>query len=365
MYFFLIIEELAIILLGQAYLTSFVINVKVGDAYKNTLIYIFCHWIYKEMKQSDERIMKKGLIAGLQRGSNRLLLVFSILEFLAMGILTSRTTLGGWVLPLWVAWIVKQAILIYYRNKYLSEIERGFDEAVTERLKSEHMQTELITNVSHDIRTPLTSIINYVDLLSKEDLKNDKAVGYIEVLSRQSLRLKKLITDLIDASKASTGVVKLHMEKLDCGVLLSMAAGEYEERFQEKQIEFHIEKKTEKPLMITADSRQLWRVFDNLLTNMVKYSQVNTRAYVDLVEENGSIKGIFRNTSAAMLHVSAEELMQRFVRGDSSRSTEGSGLGLSIARSLTQLMGGDFQLFVDGDLFKVEVAFPMDWTIPQ
>ena len=365
MYFFLIIEELAIILLGQAYLTSFVINVKVGDAYKNTLIYIFCHWIYKEMKQSDERIMKKGLIAGLQRGSNRLLLVFSILEFLAMGILTSRTTLKGLVFPLWVAWIIKQAILIYYRNKYLSEIERGFDEAVTERLKSEHMQTELITNVSHDIRTPLTSIINYVDLLSKEDLKNDKAVGYIEVLSRQSLRLKKLITDLIDASKASTGVVKLHMEKLDCGVLLSMAAGEYEERFQEKQIEFHIEKKTEKPLMITADSRQLWRVFDNLLTNMVKYSQVNTRAYVDLVEENGSIKVIFRNTSAAMLHVSAEELMERFVRGDSSRSTEGSGLGLSIARSLTQLMGGDFQLFVDGDLFKVEVAFPMDWTIPQ
>lgn len=241
---------------------------------------------------------------------------------------------------------------------HLNAIGDGMNAAVAERMKSERFKTELITNVSHDIKTPLTSIINYVDLLGKEKLDNPKAVEYLEVLSRQSARLKKLIEDLIEASKASTGNLKVNMEVCDAQVTLVQTIGEFEEKLANSQVELQIREPEEK-IMIHADSRHLWRVFDNLMNNICKYAQPGTRAYVNLEREKDQARITFRNISREPLNISSEELMERFVRGDSSRSMEGNGLGLSIARSLTELMGGSMKLIVDGDLFKVVLTFPV------
>lgn len=242
-------------------------------------------------------------------------------------------------------------------GEYLNDIGIGMNRAVSERLKSERFKTELITNVSHDIKTPLTSIINYVDLLQKEQIDNEAAQEYLDVLNRQSARLKKLIEDLIEASKASSGSLNVTWEQCDMGVILVQTAGEFEEKLMENQIQLQM-RNPEKNIYIKADSRHLWRVFDNLMNNICKYAQPSTRAYVDIVQEQGQVEVIFRNISKYPLNISSEELMERFVRGDSSRNSEGSGLGLSIAKSLTELMNGTFTLVVDGDLFKVILAFP-------
>lgn len=239
----------------------------------------------------------------------------------------------------------------------LNAVGDGMNAAVSERMKSERFKTELITNVSHDIKTPLTSIINYVDLLGKEETDNPKAQEYLEVLSRQSARLKKLIEDLIEASKASTGNLKVDMEVCDAQVTLVQTIGEYAEKLARAQIELQIREPDEQ-IRISADSRHLWRVFDNLMNNICKYAQPGTRAYVNLERAGDRAVITFRNISREPLNITSEELMERFVRGDSSRSTEGNGLGLSIARSLTELMGGTLNLVVDGDLFKVVLAFP-------
>lgn len=244
---------------------------------------------------------------------------------------------------------------------YLNDIGIGMNRAVNERMKSEHFKTELITNVSHDIKTPLTSIINYVDLLQKEEIENPKVQDYLEVLHRQSARLKKLIEDLMEASKASTGNLTMVMEQCDAGVMLVQTVGEFEEKLMENQIELQV-RKPQESIFINADSRHLWRVFDNMMNNICKYAQPTTRAYVDLEQDGQQARVIFRNISKYQLNISSEELMERFVRGDSSRNTEGSGLGISIAKSLTELMGGTFELIVDGDLFKVILSFPLYGT---
>ena len=241
--------------------------------------------------------------------------------------------------------------------KNLNSIGEGMSLAVEERMKSERFKTELITNVSHDIKTPLTSIINYVDLLEKEELNNGNAAEYLEVLERQSERLKKLIQDLIESSKAASGSLPVNLEKLEAGVFLVQTVGEFEEKISENQLEL-IVKKPEKEVYITADGKYFWRVIDNLMNNICKYAQPSTRVYINMEEKEGEVIIIFRNTSKYPLNISSEELMERFVRGDSSRHTEGSGLGISIAKSLMELMGGAFRLSVDGDLFKVELVFP-------
>ena len=241
-------------------------------------------------------------------------------------------------------------------GEQLNRITEGMTKAVNERMKSEHFRTELITNVSHDIKTPLTSIINYVDLLEKEEIDNDKAREYLAVLSRQSARLKKLIDDLMEASKASTGNVAVNWERCELNVLLDQCAGEYAEKLKAAQLELVVTK-PEEPVVILADGRHMWRVFDNLLSNICKYALAGTRVYLNLEKTQGKAVVTFRNISASQLNISGDELMERFVRGDSSRSTEGSGLGLSIARSLMQLQKGRLDLTVDGDLFKVTLQF--------
>lgn len=238
----------------------------------------------------------------------------------------------------------------------LNSIRDGISRAVNERMKSEHFKTELITNVSHDIKTPLTSIVNYVDLLSKENIENEKAQEYIEVLQRQSARLKKLTEDLVEASKASTGNLAVNLERCELGVLLDQTAGEYGEKLSAQGLEL-ILKKPEEPVTVLADGRHLWRILDNLMNNICKYAQPGTRVYLNLEKQAGKAVMTFRNVSKYQLNISGDELMERFVRGDSSRNTEGSGLGLSIARSLAQLQGAQLDLMVDGDLFKVTVTF--------
>ena len=240
--------------------------------------------------------------------------------------------------------------------KDLNHIRDGLSRAVDERMKSERLRTELITNVSHDIKTPLTSIINYVDLLSREEPENEKTKEYVEVLQRQSARLKKLTDDLVEASKASTGNLPVAAEKLELGVLLDQTAGEYGERLAEKNLDLRVTK-PEEPVYVQADPRHLWRILDNLLNNILKYAQPGTRVYLNLEKKNGKAELSFRNISAQPLNVRPEELTERFVRGDSARSTEGSGLGLAIAASLAKLQGIDMELSVDGDLFKVILRF--------
>ena len=238
----------------------------------------------------------------------------------------------------------------------LNEIGTGLENAVNGRMKSERFKTELITNVSHDIKTPLTSIINYTDLLKKENIETEPVKGYIEVLDRQSERLKKLITDLLEASKASSGNIKLDIAEVDAGLMLEQVYGEYQKKFEKAGLTGIVTKPSE-TVFIKADANHLFRVFDNILGNVVKYAQPGTRVYIDLTQNDETITISFKNISKEKLNITGEGLMERFVRGDRSRNTEGSGLGLSIAKSLANLMGGKLEIVIDGDLFKVEVRF--------
>ena len=239
----------------------------------------------------------------------------------------------------------------------LNSIRSAIQAAVEEQMKSERMKTELITNVSHDIKTPLTSIVSYVDLLKKQPMATPEAEEYLAVLDRQSARLKKLTEDLVEASKASTGNLPVNLERTDVNVLLTQSAGEYQERLRERDLTLILTPSESAPA-IQADGRLLWRVFDNLLSNIRKYAQPGTRVYLSCEAGEETVSVLFRNISAVELNITAGELMERFVRGDTSRSTEGSGLGLAIARDLTRLQNGTFDLAIDGDLFKVTLTFP-------
>lgn len=238
----------------------------------------------------------------------------------------------------------------------LNHIAQGMAAAVDQRMRSERMKTELITNVSHDIKTPLTSIINYADLIGKEPPNSEKIPEYAAVLTRQSERLKRLIEDLVEASKASTGNLEVNLAPCQPGVLLTQAAGEYEQKLKDAGLDL-VTRQPETAVTILADGRRLWRVFDNLMNNICKYAQQGTRVYLTLEERDGQAVISFKNTSRAPLDIPAEELLERFVRGDAARGGEGNGLGLSIARSLTELQKGTLELTVDGDLFKVVLRF--------
>jgi len=239
----------------------------------------------------------------------------------------------------------------------LNSLGQAVSAAVDERLRSEHFKAELITNVSHDLKTPLTSIINYVDLLKKENIDNPRAVEYIEVLDRKSQRLKKLTEDLVEASKASTGSLPVSLERLGLSELADQALAEYAQRLEAQGLSI-VRVFPEGEVWVMADGRHLWRVLDNLLGNCAKYALAGTRVYVEVKAQAGYGVLAVKNISRDALNVSPESLLERFVRGDESRATEGSGLGLSIAQSLTELQHGHFQLDIDGDLFKAAVRLP-------
>ncbi|HEX3075516.1 MAG TPA: HAMP domain-containing sensor histidine kinase [Lachnospiraceae bacterium] len=240
---------------------------------------------------------------------------------------------------------------------YINNISLGLSTAVDEKLKSERFKTELITNVSHDIKTPLTSIINYVDLLKKEKLDNEIANQYIGILDSKSQRLKTLIEDLVEASKASSGAITLHMQKINFVELIKQTIGEFEDRLNERNLEVLLTM-YEEPLYIYADGRSTFRILENIFSNVYKYALAGTRVYVDIMNTQDQAIVSIKNISASKLNISADELMERFVRGDLARSTEGSGLGLSIAQSLATLQEATFTIQLDGDLFKAVVIFP-------
>lgn len=372
------------LLLLLSYTMSFATRLKVGRFWKGTLIGMIFAFFLKGMKKGIALLMQLPLIwrtAGA-------LAAITLIEFLALLIAPARGTLMLW-------WLLSKFILIplilyialclrklqkggqriaegdlSYQVEIdgmhgdfkafggtLNSIRFGINHAVEERMKSERFKTELITNVSHDIKTPLTSIINYVDLIQKEELPNEKLKEYVAVLERQAARLKKLIEDLMEASKASTGNLPVRKEPCDAGVLLMQLAGEYDERLSKAQLELVLRLPEEK-VIVLADSRHFWRILDNLMSNICKYAQKNTRVYIDLIKQEKKVEIIFRNISKAPLPRTGEELVERFVRGDSSRNTEGSGLGLSIARSLCELQGAILKIETDGDLLKAIVVFP-------
>ena len=387
-YLVLGIGALLAILAGTLWFESVVINFKSGHFYRNTLCYKIIMWFGRIIGG-----IKNAIVDSLRnvKWSQRIIAICLLIVFgEAIGIINIHNRPG-----LFFVWLIEKIILalvlfkvlrdygkikkaavemaagnmdvtvntdemfidLEEHGKALNEISSGLNNAISERMKSERMKTELITNVSHDIKTPLTSVINYVDLLEKENFENETARGYLEVLDRQAKRLKKLIEDLIEASKAATGSIKFNIENVNARVLLNQSIGEFDDRLSDRNIVV-ITDVPEKDVYVKADNRYLFRVFDNLMSNIVKYSQEGTRAYVELKEENGRAHYTFKNISKDKLNISADELMERFVRGDRSRNTEGNGLGLSIARSLTESMGGKMELTVDGDLFKVDVSFP-------
>lgn len=372
-------------IIGFWYLLSVAVRIKSRNLFKNTLVYIVWIWCWKWIKKcfhvckdfitsTIRHIGTSWVVAGALAFLlflDFIVLLFCSFEFL---LLTELPKIAVFLTLLKILYDMKKlqeaekkiadGDLAYkvdtakmfpnqkQQGENINHIVDGLNMAVEERMKSERMKTELITNVSHDIKTPLTSIINYVDLLQKENIENENVQEYLEVLERQSSRLKKLIEDLVEASKASSGALAVSMEKIDAGVILSQVVGEFEEKLQKDDIELII-KKPEEPVEISADGRHLWRVLDNLMNNICKYSQPHSRVYIDLTANEIEATIVLKNISKYQLNVSSEELMERFVRGDASRNTEGHGLGLSIAKSLMELMGGTMELFVDGDLFKV------------
>lgn len=381
---FMIIDILLLLLLCM----SFATRCKIGGWWRNTVIYHIFKYIFKAICKVCRGIKYLFRHIPILWKAIIVMIGLSVLEFIAIAAFYDDTGvfLLMWILEKMILYPAILFIVISLRKlqdggqkiadgdlsyhvdtrymfwdfkghaENLNSISKGLSKAVEERMKSERLKTELITNVSHDIKTPLTSIVNYVDLIKKEEIEDEKLKEYIDVLDRQSARLKKLIDDLFDASKASTGSMPVNMAQTEIGVLLAQTAGEYEEKLRDNGLEL-ILKQPEDEIFIMADGRLLWRVFDNLMNNICKYAQPSTRAYLNLEKENGQAVIVFRNISKYALNITSDELMERFVRGDSSRNTEGSGLGLSIAKSLVELQDGQMDVHIDGDLFKVVLQF--------
>ena len=400
---------LGILIIFVGWSMSFSVRIKLGNWWKNTVIFrclLLAWWIMKKvwkfvcrMGRKIRNFWQNIIVHGVKTLFHSLPLIWkTILLVAAISLFELIVIVCAWHETdiIFVAWMLEKIILIpcvlylaivlrrlqqsaealsqgdlchqadtkymlwefKKHGEYLNRISEGIGAAVEERLKSERMKTELITNVSHDIKTPLTSIINYSDIIWKEPEGSEKITEYAEVLHRQSERLKRLIDDLVEASKASTGNLEMNLEVCEIGIMLAQAAGEYEERLNRQNLRLMI-KYPETPVKILADGRRLWRIMDNLMNNICKYAQEGTRVYLTLEEQFGNAVIIFKNISRDALDISTDELMERFVRGDSARNTEGSGLGLSIAKSLAELQNGTMELAVDGDLFKVVLTFPV------
>jgi len=385
----------AAILILTWYCTTFAARVKAGKWWRNTVIFMVLNGLWRMVRgffRWCARVIRAASVT--KRVSFAVALFLAVQFVVAYGafnnigqpvfvcllLLMDITFLAVIILTAFQLKSLKQAgeALASGRSEYkvntatlsgdfrthgenLNSIADGINLAVEERMRSERLKTELITNVSHDIKTPLTSIANYVDLLKKSHTPEEQE-QYLDVLSRQSARLKKLTEDLVEASKASTGAIAVELMATNLDEIINQSIAEYAERLCLAGLT-PIYTPAE-GISVMADGRLLWRVLDNLLNNAVKYAQPGTRVYIDAVStlEGDAIISV-KNISRDRLNVSADELMERFVRGDSSRSTEGSGLGLNIARSLVELMGGQFALYVDGDLFKAEIVLPLSGGI--
>ena len=358
-------------------------RIKAGMFIKTTLTYKICKWVIKQVKE-----IKNTLVWNKKITTKVIIYYIAFLIISLILIITGGTGISAILLLAFWLWTlyrilnyfkqlnnIKTSLKDIYEGKenvkidvsnleknlkqmaeYINTLSSGLTKAVEESLKSERMKTELITNVSHDIKTPLTSIINYVDLLKKENMPSEKAKEYLEILDKKSQRLKRLTEDLVEASKASSGNIRLTIEKINVKELINQISGEFEDKFKDRNLEL-ILNMPEQEIIINADGRYLYRVVENLYSNIVKYALEGSRIYVDVLNKKDKIQIDLKNISKEKLNITADELMQRFVRGETSRSTEGSGLGLSIAESLTKLQKGNFNIYLDGDLFKVTIEF--------
>ncbi len=381
------------VLLASATFLSFCARVKAGKWWRNILIVKAVTWIWKKVKLLSWFLKEDFIHTKMLRQALIIIIGVTVVEGMLI-----LVWFGGWgdiyVVALWMLIFIGNAalsiswLLVCKNFQYLKDatikvvngdinhkidtttmigeyqefaeainrIGTGMNHAMEERIKSERLKSELITNVSHDIKTPLTSIINYVDLIKKADCENGEVNEYIEVLDRQSQKLKKLITDLVEASKISSGNIKINLEKTDLCVMVRQLEGEFLERLEKAELELVVSH-PERPVYVMADGRQMQRICDNLMNNILKYSMNKTRVYLTVEEKSTAISLTFRNMSKEKLNINPSELMERFVRGDESRNTEGNGLGLSIADSLAQAQGADMEIVIDGDLFKVVIEF--------
>ena len=356
--------------------TTFAARIKAGVLIKNTVVYRIISLLLKAI--SGIPVSWKGLVlgallvslnflAGMKKDIIGIVIVgvLDVLALLALALIGSQFSdlkhAGEELSKGNLLHIVDTSALwsdLKQHGENLNQVGGIIQNAVSEQLKSDRFKTELITNVSHDLRTPLTNIVTYIDLLKKEDLPEGNAQEYLNILDTQSQKLKKLTEDLIDASKASSGAITLDTEPIDLSEFVSQICGEYQERFADANLSL-LQQNPDQPIVALADGGQLSRVLENLLQNALKYSLPGTRVYLSLSRDISYAYLELKNISKDPLGVSASELMERFVRGDASRSTEGSGLGLSIAQSLTELMGGSLSISLDGDLFKVAVCLPL------
>ncbi len=384
-----LIAIVILFILGTTSFISILVRIKAGGWWKNTIIYRVINFfrdrmgfVWNTLKSESMKtplaVRCTALVIGL---SVLMLMVFAVNGYyegdnmLIMGLLC-LAVLGGLLIliAVWMGQLTRQAKAIAGGNfghkidtsnmrfdfAQLGEILGGLGNSINfateQRMKSERMKTQLITNVSHDIKTPLTSIINYVDLLSKEECDNPKVGEYCEILDRQSQKLKHLLEDLVEASRLSSGSVEVNLSSTDLVVLAGQIQGEYQDKLQAKGLELVLHTPDE-PCQVMADSRHLQRVFDNLLDNVQKYALEGTRVYLDVTKIDDVCRITLKNTSKEQLNITADELMERFVRGDGARNSEGNGLGLSIAQSLARVQGAELNITVDGDLFKAEAVF--------
>lgn len=363
--------------------TSFIKKLKTGTLIKTSLVYIICRKIVIGIKNICKvtfgnlninlkflgtllaLIIITAILCAIFGGFGMFLsiIIYGVVIYFIMKKLYQFSKIKLHLKEMYYGNTMKSINLQEYKGElkeiaiYINEISNGLENAVNEKLKSERLKTELITNVSHDIKTPLTSIINYVDLLKQEDIKDEKIKEYVDILDNKSQRLKKLIEDLVEASKVSSGNIKLDKQKINLVELINQTVGEFSDKFNEKNLNVLVNTNKKEEYNIQADTRYMYRVVENLFSNIYKYSLEGSRVYIDINEEKQKIKLEIKNISKEALNITEDELMERFVRGDKSRNTEGSGLGLSIAKSLTELQNGEFNIIIDGDLFKVEVCF--------
>lgn len=372
-----------------ALLLSFATRVKCGKWWRNTIIYRVLRFCWRIIKAVWHWFGRVGRMIPIVWRTALIMAGLFFIEFILFLLMYDQS--GGWLLvgllfaiviyaaAIFGAWQMKgikkagqqlaegnfnekiDTTHMYWEFKShaenLNSIGDGLAKEVAQRMKSERLKTELITNVSHDIKTPLTSIINYVDLLQKAKTEDERA-EYLAVLDRQSHRLKKLTEDLVEASKASTGNMNVNLEPTNTQEIINQSFGEYSAKLEAGRLNTVISIPEPVPVVM-ADGRLLWRVIDNLFNNVVKYALPETRVYVDVRVEGSEAVISMKNISRAALNVSVDELLERFVRGDASRTTEGSGLGLNIAKSLTELQHGTFSISTDGDLFKAEIRLPL------
>jgi signal transduction histidine kinase len=352
-----IIALLASIICGVI-LLSLVRKIKAGRLIKHSLIFAIFAGISRFIRSffDDSRFEHFPLTKSL----NRRQVIFTVasggMVFLSFIFLVSTRKIIMGLLP-----VLFEALIIFWyfyeNSKTFDEINQGFQESLQERMKSERMKVDLITNVSHDLKTPLTSIISYVDLLSKEDLP-DSARDYVKILADKSGRLKNIVSDLFDLAKSTSGNLPLDMENLDLRKLIEQTLGDMEDDIEKSGIRIKTSL-TEDPVYIYSDGKKLYRVFQNIIGNALKYSLSGTRVFIDMVSQNNIVSVSVKNTASYDMDFTAEEILQRFSRGDKSRTTEGSGLGLSIAESFTWACGGRFKVEIDGDQFKVRLEFPI------